>query len=127
MKFANVFENKYKTATHYFGPIYFLCKLLFDRFVKQTFYVKQTFSHVMFLVMMVTNCRAERSFSKIKIIKKSFAHTMTQFRLSTLSLMRSESDDIVDEFTNQKARKVQESDLMTKQVPNTCTESFLLM
>ena len=115
-----------KTATQYFGPIYFLYKLLFDIFVKQTFYDVETALH-MYLVLMVTNCRAERSFSKIKMINKSFAHTMSQFRLSKLSLMRIESDDVVEEFTNQKAKKVSGSDLMTKQVPSTCTESFLLM
>lgn len=68
----------------------------------------------MYLVLMVTNCTGERSFSKMKIIKNRLRTTMGQNRLSKLSLLSIESDllreldfnEIINYFSAKKARKV---------------------
>ena len=67
-----------------------------------------------FLVLMMPNCTGERSFSKMKIIKNRLRTTMTQNRLSKLSLLSIESDtlweldfsEIINDFSLKKARKV---------------------
>ena len=41
---------------------------------------------------MVTNCSAERSFSKLKLIENRLRTSMTQGRLVNLAIMSSESD-----------------------------------
>ena len=68
----------------------------------------------MYLVLMVTNCSAERSFSKLKIIKNRLRTTMADERLSHLALMSIEHDvlgeidfeDLIKEFAARKARRV---------------------
>jgi hypothetical protein len=67
-----------------------------------------------YLVMMVTNCSSERSFSKMEIIKNRLQTSMTNERLSNLAIMSIESDilreldfsTLVEEFAAQKARRV---------------------
>ena len=59
--------------------------------------VQKTFPNVaivlkMYLVLMVTNCIAERSFSKLKQIENRLQTSMTQGRLVNLAIMSTESD-----------------------------------
>ncbi|XP_067130995.1 LOW QUALITY PROTEIN: zinc finger MYM-type protein 1-like [Centruroides vittatus] len=66
------------------------------------------------LTLPVTVASGERSFSKLKIIKNYLRSTMSQDRLSSLSLLSIENDifketdfeDVIDEFANLKVRKV---------------------
>jgi len=68
----------------------------------------------MYLVLMVSNCSAERSFSKMKIIKNRLRTSMCNDRLSHLVLMSIEADilheisfdDLITEFARKKSRKV---------------------
>lgn len=66
------------------------------------------------LTMPVTTATAERSFSKLKIIKNYMRTTMTQERLTNLALLSIESDlceqldysDLINSFSEIKARKI---------------------
>ena len=63
---------------------------------------------------MVSNCSAERSFSKMKLIKNRFGTFLDNERLSDLTVMSIESDilrdinfeDLVNEFAKKKTCKV---------------------
>ena len=63
---------------------------------------------------MVTNCSAERSFSKLKLIENPLRTSMTQGRLVNLAIMSIESDilreidftAIISDFAVAKSRKV---------------------
>ena len=63
---------------------------------------------------MVTNCSGERSFSKLKYIKNRLRTTMTNERVTHLSLMSIECDilrdtdfdDLITDFAQRKGRKV---------------------
>lgn len=63
---------------------------------------------------MITNCSGERSFSKMKLIKNLQRTTMSQSRLTKLSIMSAESDilcgldftNITKTFAAQKARRL---------------------
>jgi len=59
----------------------------------------------MYLVLMVTNCSAERSFSKLKQIENRLQASMAQGRLVNLAIMSTESD-ILRDFAVAKSRKV---------------------
>ena len=67
-----------------------------------------------FCTLPVTVASAERSFSKLKLIKNFMRSTMTQDRLTDLAVLSIESeiartvdfDDIIHYFANLKARKV---------------------
>ena len=66
-----------------------------------------------YLVLVITNCSAERSFSKMKLIKNRLRTSMLQERFTNLALLSIESDilreinfdDIINDFANRKARK----------------------
>ena len=66
------------------------------------------------MVLMISNCSAERSFSKMKLIKNRLRTSMCNDRLFHLSLMSIEADilreinfeDLVNELARKKARKV---------------------
>lgn len=66
-----------------------------------------------YLCLMTTNCSGERSFSDLKRLKSANRSTMSQERLSSLSLMCIESEllrnidlnDVIDSFAAAKARK----------------------
>ncbi|CAI6355780.1 unnamed protein product [Macrosiphum euphorbiae] len=68
----------------------------------------------MYLVIMVTICSSERTFSRLIIIKNRLRTTMNEDRLNFLSVMSIESDvldnlsfdDITDDFAEKKSRKV---------------------
>lgn len=65
-----------------------------------------------YLTLPVTVAHSERSFSKLKIIKNYLRSTLSQSRLTNLSLISIEHEikievsDIVKDFANAKARKV---------------------
>lgn len=91
----------------------FMYKLIRDKQVQGSFPNVEIVLH-MYLVLMISNCSAERSFSKLKLIKNRLRTTMCSGRLSHLSLMSIESDilrqinfeDLVTTFAKIKARKV---------------------
>lgn len=64
--------------------------------------------------MPVTSASAERSFSKLKLIKNYLRSTISQDRLSSLALLNIERlqtseidvDNIINIFANTKARKM---------------------
>ncbi len=66
------------------------------------------------LTLPVTVAQAERSFSKLKLIKSYLRSTMSQERLTGLSIISINHsigeqilyDDIIDDFSSRKARKV---------------------
>ena len=63
-----------------------------------------------FFTLMVTNCSAERSFSRLKYIKNPLRTTMQQGRLNVLSLLYIETDvlrkigyeDLIKDFARKK-------------------------
>ena len=63
---------------------------------------------------MVTNCSGGRSFSKLKYIKNRLRTTMTNERVTHLSLMsieydilhETDFDDLITDFAQRKGRKV---------------------
>jgi hypothetical protein len=69
---------------------------------------------MIYLVLMVSNCSAERSFSKLKLIENRLRISTTQERLVNLAIMSIESDilqdtdckSIIDDFERAKSRKV---------------------
>lgn len=81
--------------------------------------VQDTFPNVeialrIYLILMITNCSGERSFSKLKLIENRLRTSMTQERLVNLTVMSIESDilreidlsGIIADFASRKARKV---------------------
>lgn len=67
-----------------------------------------------YLVIMVTNCSGERTFSRLKIIKNRLRTSMHDDRLNCLSIMSIENDvldllsfnEIIDDFAGKKTKKV---------------------
>lgn len=68
---------------------------------------------IIFLSLPVTVASAERSFSKVKLIKNYLRNSISQERLTNISILNIEKartdelniDHIIDTFANQKARK----------------------
>ena len=68
---------------------------------------------LLFLTIPVTTASAERSFSKLKLIKTYLRNSMGQERLRSLAILSIEHskarnlkfDDIINTFAEQKARK----------------------
>ena len=66
------------------------------------------------LVLMISNCSGERSFSKLKLIKNRLQTSLGQEKLNQLTIMNIEYDvmreidfeHIVADFSKRKARKV---------------------
>ena len=80
--------------------------------------LEESFPNVMimikiYLCMFVTNCKGERSFSKLKLVKNYLRNTMGQERLAALSILSIENEllktldfsDIIDAFANEKSRR----------------------
>jgi len=69
---------------------------------------------IIFLTIPVTSTSAERSFSKLKLIKNYLRNSIGQERLSSIALLNIERqktndlniEDIIDNFANKKARKM---------------------
>ena len=66
-------------------------KMILDKGVQDTF-PNVAIALRMYLVLMVTNCSAERSFSKLKLIENRLRTSVTQERLVNLAIMSIESD-----------------------------------
>ena len=80
------FSNEFlKDADDNIGKEHFLYKLIIDKRVKCSFPNVE-----IALILMVTNCSGERSFSKLKYIKNMLR--MTKERVTNLSLMSIEYD-----------------------------------
>ena len=68
----------------------------------------------MYVIIMVTNCSGEGSFSKLKYIKNRLRTTMTNERVTHISLMsieydilrETDFDDLITDFAQRKSRKV---------------------
>ena len=88
-------------------------KLITDKGVQDTF-PNVAIALRMYLVLMVTNCSAERSFSKLKLIESRLRTSMTQGSLVNLAIMSIESDilreidltAVISDFAVTKPRKV---------------------
>ena len=91
----------------------FMYHLIFKKRVQSSFPNVENALRL-YLVLMISNCRAERSFSKMKLIKNRLRTSMCNDRLSHLSLMSIEAnilreinfEDLINEFVRKKARKV---------------------
>ena len=95
-------------------------KQLADFLIVENFSLNSSYPDVctacfMFLTIPVTTAKAERSFSKLKLIKNYLRGSMAQDRLSGLALLSIENgiaqnisfDKVIDEFASVKARKKQ--------------------
>ena len=81
------FSNEFlKDADDNIGKEHFLYKLIIDKRVKRSF-PNVEIALRMYLIIMVTNCSGERLFSKLKYIKNRLRTTMTNERVTHLSLM----------------------------------------
>ena len=91
----------------------FMYRIIKDKGLSSTFPNAEIMLRI-FLSLMVSNSSGERTFSKLKLIKNELRSTMSQQRLTFLSLMNIESDilrklnpdDVIDDFSRNKARKV---------------------
>ena len=68
-------------------------KLIIDKGVQDTF-PNVAIALRMYLVLMVTNCSAERSFSKLKQTENHLRTSMIQGRLVNPAIMSIESDNL---------------------------------
>ena len=91
----------------------FLYRLIMDKGVHDTFPNVEIALRI-YLVLMVSNCSGERSFSKLKLIENRMRTSMKQERLVNLTIMSIESDilheldfaDIISDFAKRKPRKL---------------------
>ena len=78
------FSNEFlKDADDNIGKEHFLYKLIIDEVVKCSF-PNVEIAPRMYLILMVTNCSGERSFSKLKYVKNRLRTTMTNERVTHL-------------------------------------------
>ena len=108
VEFSNAFL---KDADDNIGNEHFLYKLIIDKRVKCSF-PNVEIALRMYLILMVTNCSGERSFSKLEYIKNRLRTTMTnEQHLSLMSieydiLRETDFNDIITDFAQRKARKL---------------------
>ena len=108
--FANIFTDEEPKDI---STELFLYRLIIDKGVQDTF-PNIEIALRMYLVLMVSNCSGERSFSKLKLIENRLRTSMKQERLVDLAVMGIESDilrefdfsDIISDFAARKSRKV---------------------
>ena len=108
------FSNEFlKVADDNIGKEHILYKLIIDKRIKCSF-PNVEIALRMYSILMVTNCSDERSFSKLKYIKNRLRTTMTNERVTHLSLMsieydilrETDFDDLITDFAQRKGRKV---------------------
>ena len=105
------FSNEFlKDADDNIGKEHFLYKVIIDKRVKYPF-PNVEIALRMYLILMVTNCSGERSFSKLKYIKNRLRTTMTNEHLSLMSIeydiiRETDFDDLITDFAQRKGRKV---------------------
>ncbi|XP_063791681.1 zinc finger MYM-type protein 1-like [Pseudophryne corroboree] len=88
--------------------------LIVDDSVLSSSFTEVCTAIILFLFITVTVATAERSFSKLKIIKNYLCSTMAQERLQGLAILSIENeraknlklDKVIDEFAERKARKM---------------------
>jgi len=108
--FANIYADEEPNGI---STKLFLYKLIHDKHVLDIFPNVEVALR-MYLVLMVSNCNAERSFSKLNLIENRLRTNMTQERLVNLTVMSIETDilcsldfdDVIREFSIRKSRKV---------------------
>ena len=108
------FSNEFlKDADDNIDKEHFLYKLIIDKRVKCSF-PNVEIALRMYLILLVTNCSGERSFSKLKYTKNRLRTTMTNERVTHLSLMsieydilrETDFDDLITDFAQRKCTKV---------------------
>ena len=108
------FSNEFlKDADDNIGKEHFLYMIIIDKRVKCSF-PNVEIALRMYLILMVTNCSGERSFSKLKYIKNRLRTTMTNELVTHLSLIsieydilrETDFDDLFTDFAQRKGRKV---------------------
>ena len=105
--FANIFTDEEPKDI---STELFLYRLIIDKGVQDTF-PNIEIALRMYLVLMVSNCSGERSFSKLKLIENRLRTSMKQERLVNLAIMNIESDilhqldfiDIISAFAKGKS------------------------
>ena len=93
---------------------HFIYQLIHKKRVQESFPNVEIALRILYVVLMISNCSAERSFSKMKLIKNRLRTSACNDRLSHMVLMSIESDilreinvkDLVTEFAKKKLRKV---------------------
>lgn len=110
--FSDQYRDEYEKNKKVLSKERWLYKMLLDNNLKDCLpNVEVTLR--LYLSLMVTNCSAERSFSKLKLIKNRLRTTMTEDRLNFLSLLSIENDilkqvnydDVISTFIDLKLRK----------------------
>jgi len=107
-KFADIFHDD---EPGNISTELFLYKLIIDKGVQDTFPNVAIVLRV-YLILMVTNCSAECSFSKLKLIENCLRTSMTQRRLVNAASMSIESNILREidftaiDFAVAKSRKV---------------------
>lgn len=92
---------------------HFMYKTLIEKYV-YTAFPNVAVALRIYLVIMVTNCSGERTFSRLEIIKNRLRTSMHDDRLNLLSIMSIESDvldslsfdEVIHDFALKKSRKV---------------------
>uniref|UniRef100_A0A453BF28 HAT C-terminal dimerisation domain-containing protein n=1 Tax=Aegilops tauschii subsp. strangulata TaxID=200361 RepID=A0A453BF28_AEGTS len=87
---------------------------ILEVFLKRPFYPIAIFSYRILLTIPVTVASAERSFSKLKLLKSYLRSTMTQERLNGLATVALENDvlekinyeDIIEDFISRNTRRM---------------------
>ena len=90
----------------------FFYSLIFEKGVDDTFPNVEIALRI-YLVLMISNCTGERSFSKLKIIENRLRTSSRQDRLSDLAMMSIENDilreinfqETISDFAMRKSRK----------------------
>ncbi|KAK7861783.1 hypothetical protein R5R35_011956 [Gryllus longicercus] len=92
---------------------HFMYNLIIEKRIQDAFPNVEIILRI-YLVLMITNCTTERSFSKLKLLKNRLRTSMTEERLNYLSILNINFDilkelsfdDVIEEFAYRKARKV---------------------
>ncbi|KAL4089557.1 hypothetical protein QTP88_024575 [Uroleucon formosanum] len=112
-QFLNVYHLTFPELTEMCN-VYQLCKDIITKFGVMEYDITEVFMEILlFYTIPVTSAGAERSFSRLKIIKNYLRNSTGQDRLKYLSLIVVENkaaskldlSEVIDQFANIKARK----------------------